>query len=139
MKNTNKNKPVIVISPSGKTSKRFLRRFKSFRDIISPMLLGKCTNSFELKSCVEIIAQNKRISNYYCETQKIVKTTNKYFLNVVELQKKHAMICEKTIAQQLVTVISLLILVSASISRSFDSAMLVTTQLACAQTKLNSG
>ena len=49
------------------------------------------------------------------------------------------MICEKTIAQQLVTVISLLILVSAGISRSFDSAMLVTTQLACAQTKLNSG
>lgn len=87
MKNTNKNKPVIVISPSGKTSKRFLRRFKSFRDIISPMLLGKWTNSFELKSCVEIISQNKRISNYYCETQKTVKTTNKYFSNVVELQK----------------------------------------------------
>ena len=39
------------------------------------------------------------------------------------------MICEKTIAQQLVTVISLLILVSAGISRSFDSAMLVTTQI----------
>lgn len=39
------------------------------------------------------------------------------------------MICEKTIAQQLVTVISLLILVSAGISRSFDSAMLVTMQI----------
>ena len=39
------------------------------------------------------------------------------------------MICEKTIAQQLVTVISLLILVSAGISRSSDSAMLVTTQI----------
>ena len=39
------------------------------------------------------------------------------------------MICEKTIAQQLVTVISLLILVSAGISQSFDSAMLVTTQI----------
>ena len=39
------------------------------------------------------------------------------------------MICEKTIAQQLVTVISLLILVCAGISRSFDSAMLVTTQI----------
>ena len=39
------------------------------------------------------------------------------------------MICEKTIAQQLVTVISLLILVSAGISWSFDSAMLVTTQI----------
>ena len=39
------------------------------------------------------------------------------------------MICEKTIAQQLVTVISLLILVFAGISRSFDSAMLVTTQI----------
>lgn len=39
------------------------------------------------------------------------------------------MICEKTIARQLVTVISLLILVSAGISRSFDSAMLVTTQI----------
>ena len=87
MKNTNKNKPVIVISPSGKTSKRFLRRFKSFRDIISPMLLGKWTNSFELKSCVEIISQYKRISKYYCETQRTANSTIKYFWNVVALQK----------------------------------------------------
>ena len=42
-------------SPSGKTSKRFLRMFKSFKEIISPMLLGKWTKSFELKSYQKII------------------------------------------------------------------------------------
>ena len=115
---------MIVILPSGKTSKRFLRRFKSFRDIISPMLLGKCTNSFELKSCVEMTSQNKRISNYYRETQKTVNTSNKYFSNVVELQENMQPFVRKLLLQ-------LLFLVSAGISRSFDSAMLVTTQSTC--------
>ena len=131
MKNTNKNKPVIDISPSGKTSKRFLRRFKSFRDIISPMLLGKWTNSFELKSCVEIISQNKRISNYYCETQRTANSTIKYFWNVVALQKNMQWFVRKLLLQVVTVITSLLFLVSAGISRSFDSAMLVTTQSIC--------
>jgi len=93
------------------------------------MLLGKWTNSFELKSCVEKTSQNKRISNYYCETQKTVKTTNKYFSNVVELQES----CQKTIAaiSNSNNIISLLFLVSAGILQYFDSAMLVTTQSIC--------
>lgn len=121
---------MTAILPSGKTSKRFLRRFKSFTDIISPMLLGKWTNSFELKSCVDITSQNKRISNYYCETQKTVNNSNKYFWNVVELQENMQPFVRKLLLQ-LVTVISLLFLVSAGISWSFDSAMLVTTQSTC--------
>lgn len=53
-------------SPSGKTSKRFLRRFKSFKEIISPMLLGKWTKSFELKSYQKIITVKKHINLDYC-------------------------------------------------------------------------
>ena len=67
-------------------------------------------------------SQNKRISNYYCETQKTVNTSNKYFSNVVELQENMQPFVRKLLLQ-------LLFLVSAGISRSFDSAMLVTTQI----------
>ena len=63
------------------------------------MLLGKWTNSFELKSCVEITRQNKRISDYYCETKKAVKTTNKYFWNVVELQENMQSFVRKLLLQ----------------------------------------
>lgn len=54
------NRHLLLHLPSGKTSKRFLRMFKSFKDIISPMLLGKWINSFELKSCKE--KKNNRMS-----------------------------------------------------------------------------
>lgn len=97
---------MTAILPSGKTSKRFLRRFKSFTDIISPMLLGKWTNSFELKSCVDITSQNKRISNYYCETQKTVNNSNKYFWNVVELQENIQPFVRKLLLQQVTVIIN---------------------------------
>ena len=61
-------------------------------------------------------SQNKRISNYYCETQKTVNTSNKYFSNVVELQENMQPFVRKLLLQ-------LLFLVSAGISRSFDSML----------------
>ena len=53
---------ILQDSPSGRTSKRFLRMFKSFKEIISPMLLGKWTKSFELKSYQKIITVKKYIN-----------------------------------------------------------------------------
>ena len=56
--------------------------------------------------------------------KKTVNTSDKYVSNVVELQENMQPFVRKLLLQ-------LLFLVSAGISRSFDSAMLVTTQSTC--------
>lgn len=122
---------MIVILPSGKTSKRFLRRFKSFRDIISPMLLGKWTNSFELKSCVEIINQNKKYQIISVKLKKLWRLQKNVSGMLLSYKKNIQWFVRKLLLQVVTVIISLLFLVSAGISWSFDSAMLVTTQSIC--------
>ena len=62
------------------------------------MLLGKWTNSFELKSCVEIINQNKKYQIISVKLKKLWRLQKNVSGMLLSYKKKHTMICQKTIA-----------------------------------------